>query len=56
MESKSVPYEGVRGLTNLKKKKLKKSIVRRAKAIQKYEKDRLDKAWRNLFIQTGIIK
>ncbi|MHB0802744.1 DUF3983 domain-containing protein [Bacillus thuringiensis] len=37
-------------MTNLKKKKLKKAIARRTKAMQKYEKDRVDKAWRNLFI------
>ncbi|ENJ6138038.1 DUF3983 domain-containing protein [Bacillus cereus] len=49
MDSKTVSYEGVRGLTNLKKKKLKKAISRRTKAIQKYEKDRLDKEWMNLF-------
>ncbi|MDA1925336.1 hypothetical protein PDL68_23085 [Bacillus cereus] len=24
--------------------------------MQKYEKDRLDKAWMNLFIQSSIIK
>ncbi|MDA2420740.1 DUF3983 domain-containing protein [Bacillus cereus] len=24
--------------------------------MQKYEKDRIDKAWRNLFIQTSIMK
>ncbi|MEK4736882.1 MULTISPECIES: DUF3983 domain-containing protein [Bacillus] len=37
-------------MTNSKKKKFKKAIARRAKAIQKDEKERLDKAWRNLFI------
>ena len=46
----------MRGLNNLKKKKLKKAIARRTKVIQKYEKDRIDKAWRNLFIQTSIMK
>ncbi|PEV32872.1 hypothetical protein CN420_02500 [Bacillus thuringiensis] len=53
---KTVLQEGVRGLNNLKKKKLKKAIARRTKVIQKYEKDRIDKAWRNLFIQTSIMK
>ncbi|WP_234931926.1 MULTISPECIES: DUF3983 domain-containing protein [Bacillus cereus group] len=37
-------------MNNLKKKKLRKAISRRTKAIQKYEKERLAKAWRNLFI------
>ncbi|BAL17834.1 conserved hypothetical protein [Bacillus cereus NC7401] len=46
----------MRGLNNLKKKKLKKAISRRTKAIQKYEKERLDKAWRNLFMQTSMTK
>ena len=56
MDSKTVSYEGDRGLNNLKKKKLKKAISRRTKAIQKYEKERLDKAWRNLFMQTSMTK
>ncbi|EEM86471.1 hypothetical protein bthur0012_54970 [Bacillus thuringiensis serovar pulsiensis BGSC 4CC1] len=56
MDSKTVSYEGVRGLNNLKKKKLKKAISRRTKAIQKYEKERLDKAWMNLFMQSSIAK
>lgn len=56
MDSKTVSYEGVRGLNNLKKKKLKKAISRRTKAIQKYDKERLDKAWRNLFMQTSMTK
>ncbi|HHQ8913454.1 TPA: DUF3983 domain-containing protein [Bacillus cereus] len=43
-------------MNNLKKKKIKKAISRRAKAIQKYEKERLDKAWMNLFIQSSITK
>ncbi|WP_141541916.1 DUF3983 domain-containing protein [Bacillus cereus] len=43
-------------MNNLKKKKLKKAIARRTKAIKKYEKDRIDKAWRNLFIQISIMK
>lgn len=47
----------MRGLDNLKKKETKKkTIARRTKVIQKYEKDRIDKAWRNLFIQTSIMK
>ncbi|WP_154214189.1 DUF3983 domain-containing protein [Bacillus cereus] len=43
-------------MNNLKKKKLKKAISRRTKAIQKYEKERLDKAWMNLFMQSSIRK
>ncbi|WP_142292898.1 DUF3983 domain-containing protein [Bacillus cereus] len=43
-------------MNNLKKKKLKKAISRRTKAIQKYEKERLGKAWMNLFIQSIITK
>ncbi|WP_144509022.1 DUF3983 domain-containing protein [Bacillus mycoides] len=43
-------------MANIKKKKLKKAIARRTKAMQKEEKDRLDKAWRNLFIQPSIMK
>ncbi|MGQ3738430.1 DUF3983 domain-containing protein [Bacillus sp. Fil] len=43
-------------MTKMKKKKLQKAIARRTKAIQKEEKDRLDKAWRNLFIQPSITK
>ncbi|KAB7677270.1 DUF3983 domain-containing protein [Bacillus sp. B1-WWTP-T-0.5-Post-4] len=37
-------------------KETKKAIARRTKVIQKYEKDRIDKARRNLFIQTSIMK
>ncbi|MEB9667797.1 MULTISPECIES: DUF3983 domain-containing protein [Bacillus cereus group] len=43
-------------MANLKKKKLKKAVARRTKAVQKEEKDRLYKAWRNLFIQASIMK
>ncbi|MBT2578916.1 DUF3983 domain-containing protein [Bacillus sp. ISL-8] len=43
-------------MAKMKKRKLKKAIARRTKTMQKEEKDRLDKAWRNLFIQPGIIK
>ncbi|MCC1487999.1 DUF3983 domain-containing protein [Bacillus tropicus] len=43
-------------MNNLKKKKIKKAISRRTKAIQKYEKERLDKAWMNLFMQSSITK
>ncbi|HHL0970313.1 MULTISPECIES: DUF3983 domain-containing protein [Bacillus] len=43
-------------MTKMKKKKLKKAIARRTKAVQKEEKERLDKAWRNLFIHPSIMK
>ncbi|WP_142344991.1 DUF3983 domain-containing protein [Bacillus toyonensis] len=43
-------------MTKMKKKKLKKAIARRTKALKKEEKERLDKAWRNLFIQPSIMK
>ncbi|MGE6550293.1 DUF3983 domain-containing protein [Bacillus mycoides] len=43
-------------MNKMKKKKLKKAIARRTKAVQKEEKERLDKAWRNLFIQPSIMK
>ncbi|WP_017154143.1 DUF3983 domain-containing protein [Bacillus bingmayongensis] len=40
-------------MTSLKKRKIKKSIARRAKAVDKY---RIENAWRNIFIQAGILK
>ncbi|MEC2555119.1 DUF3983 domain-containing protein [Bacillus tropicus] len=40
-------------MTNLKKKKIKKAIDRRARAI---DKDRVANAWRNIFVQAGILK
>ncbi|EKS8373051.1 DUF3983 domain-containing protein [Bacillus cereus] len=43
-------------MTKMKKKKLKKAIARRTKAVQREEKERLDKAWRNLFIQPSIME
>ncbi|WP_142336589.1 DUF3983 domain-containing protein [Bacillus toyonensis] len=43
-------------MTKMKKKRLKKAIARRTKAMQKEEKERLDKAWRNLFIQPSTMK
>ncbi|MEC5308777.1 DUF3983 domain-containing protein [Bacillus thuringiensis] len=43
-------------MTKMKKKRLKKEIARRTKAVQKEEKDRLDKAWRNLFTEPSILK
>ncbi|OTW72645.1 DUF3983 domain-containing protein [Bacillus thuringiensis serovar roskildiensis] len=37
----------------LKKRKMRKAITRRAKDIEKYQ---VNKAWRNIFVQAGIIK
>lgn len=37
----------------LKKRKIRKAIVRRAKSVEKYQ---VDKAWRNIFVQAGILK
>ncbi|MCU5028564.1 DUF3983 domain-containing protein [Bacillus thuringiensis serovar brasilensis] len=40
-------------MSNHKKKKLKKYLTRRAKAVDKYQ---TNKAWRNIFVQAGIVK
>ncbi|EOV9525593.1 TPA: DUF3983 domain-containing protein [Bacillus cytotoxicus] len=40
-------------MANLKKRKLRKAIARRAKAVDKYQ---TDKAWRNIFVKAGILK
>ncbi|MDO3374711.1 DUF3983 domain-containing protein [Bacillus paranthracis] len=37
----------------LKKRKIRKAIARRAKAVDKY---RVDNAWRNIFVRAGILK
>ncbi|WP_417896791.1 DUF3983 domain-containing protein [Bacillus toyonensis] len=39
----------VRRIANLKKGKIKKAIVRRAKSIEKY---RVAKAWRGIFVKS----
>jgi hypothetical protein len=36
-----------------KKKRIRKSIARRNKEM---EKDRLEKAWRNIFVRSGYLK
>ncbi|KXY22427.1 DUF3983 domain-containing protein [Bacillus sp. FSL K6-0067] len=36
-----------------KKRKIRKAIARRGKLI---EKDRVNNAWRNIFVQAGILK
>ncbi|MED1637499.1 DUF3983 domain-containing protein [Bacillus thuringiensis] len=40
-------------MANLKKKKIKKAIDRRARAM---DKERVTNAWRNIFVQAGIVK
>lgn len=37
----------------LKKRKIRKAIARRAKEVEKYQ---VNKAWRNIFVQAGILK
>ncbi|MDZ5609761.1 DUF3983 domain-containing protein [Bacillus pseudomycoides] len=37
----------------LKKRKIKKAIARRTKAVDKY---RVEIAWRNIFVEAGILK
>ncbi|MBG9837955.1 hypothetical protein ABE30_09955 [Bacillus tropicus] len=39
-------------MSNHKKKKLKKRLAKRAKAVDKY---RTDKSWRNIFVKAGIV-
>jgi len=38
---------------NLKKKKIKKAVDRRARAM---DKERVTNAWRNIFVRAGIVK
>ncbi|MEI2316476.1 DUF3983 domain-containing protein [Bacillus anthracis] len=40
-------------MANLKKKKTRKAIARCTKA---FEKHKVKKAWRNIFVQAGILK
>ncbi|NSL65364.1 DUF3983 domain-containing protein [Bacillus toyonensis] len=40
-------------MANAKKKKIRKAIARRTIAVDKYQ---VSKAWRNIFVQAGIIK
>lgn len=37
----------------LKKRKIREAIARRTKEVEKYQ---VNKAWRNIFVQTGILK
>ncbi|HDT6579029.1 MULTISPECIES: DUF3983 domain-containing protein [Bacillus cereus group] len=43
-------------MAGLKKRKVKKAIARRSKIIESAEKERVKKAWRNIFSQAGILK
>ncbi|MFD0768850.1 DUF3983 domain-containing protein [Bacillus sp. CGMCC 1.60114] len=40
-------------MANLKKKKTRKAIQRRAKSVEKYT---VQTAWRNIFVRAGILK
>lgn len=40
-------------MKKLKKRKMKKAIARRGKSVEKY---RIETAWRNIFVQAGILK
>ncbi|MEK7019306.1 DUF3983 domain-containing protein [Bacillus sp. FSL R9-9410] len=40
-------------MASLKKRKIRKYIARRAKSFEKY---RVKNAWRNIFVQAGILK
>lgn len=42
----------VSNMSNHNKKKLKKRLAKRAKAVDKYQ---TDKAWRNIFVKAGIV-
>ncbi len=53
MEMRYVCMKGMRGMGNAKKKKIRKAIARRAITVDKYQ---VNKAWRNIFVQAGIIK
>ncbi|MEK4501808.1 DUF3983 domain-containing protein [Bacillus sp. FSL R12-0069] len=40
-------------MKNHKKRKIKKAIARRGKSV---DKERVETAWRNIFVQAGILK
>ncbi|OJD58635.1 DUF3983 domain-containing protein [Bacillus sp. NH11B] len=40
-------------MKTLKKRKVRKAITRCAKEVEKYQ---VNKAWRNIFVQAGILK
>lgn len=39
-------------MANLKKRKIRKSIARRTKLVDNY---RVARAWRNIFVQAGVV-
>lgn len=53
MEMWDACMKGMRKMENAKKKKVRKAIARRATAVEKHQ---INKAWRNIFVQAGIIK
>lgn len=50
---RDICMKGMREMANAKKKKIRKAIARRAISVDKYQ---VNKAWRNIFVQAGIIK
>ncbi|WP_081904798.1 DUF3983 domain-containing protein [Bacillus sp. UNC322MFChir4.1] len=40
-------------MANLKKRKIQKAIRRRARSVDNYQ---VAKAWRNIFVKSGILK
>lgn len=48
-----VKLQGGKTMKKNKKRKVRKAIARRAKSVDKY---RVKIAWRNLFVQAGILK
>ncbi|MGR5883068.1 DUF3983 domain-containing protein [Bacillus cereus] len=40
-------------MEGLKKRKIRKAIARCAKDVEKYQ---VNRAWRNIFVQAGILK
>ncbi|HDR7608205.1 DUF3983 domain-containing protein [Bacillus mycoides] len=53
MKMRDVCMKGMRRMANAKKKKIRRAIARRAIAVDKYQ---VNKAWRSIFVQAGIIK
>lgn len=48
---RDICMKGMREMAN--EKKIRKAIARRAISVDKYQ---VNKAWRNIFVQAGIIK
>lgn len=48
-----VKIQGGKTMKKNKKRKVRKAIARRGKLVEKY---RVETAWRNLFVQAGILK